>query len=590
MAERLPRYRPLGAVIPTVPGVDYTRAANAEARVFDTVSEALSKMSDFAFERQKSQTQRDAQQYAFENPITIEQLEAAKKKGVDLDDHIGDPDTVFGATLRATTGQMLRADLEGDYRIEIGRLTKIIESPNFDPLDPDNGLEAITKSLGGMEEGYFSAISDVSPDDALAFKATVATLGSGVYKTAIEQINKKQILANRINAQTQVDAFPANVRALVSSFSGSVEELNEQIETASGSLKSSLFNTGDITFAQTEIANIDEIVTTAKVDVLSAFAASDEFATTEIGRATKLRNGDVGRYSAIWNTLSEQEKATVRVNMRTEMTARKTEDDRKQQDDDDILATSVAEIGQRLSDPTITAGTIETDIESLYLIAQQTSGRVISVQTIRALEKDLEEGVVSNYPGNLQMRQAIAKGIVTRENFDEKLAEFGVTAKDGVTIFTNLLTTDRQVENDVLKIAKRTAGVLSDVQQINDAQASNIESFMRNVNVKLSTRITEWEAGGKVGPKPTRLLAAQNLQAEFIASGYTKDIDASLSAVNATISQYTAFELTETTTDQEIEELVFEGIEDKVANRLRADLRATIARVRAQAEQRSNYF
>ena len=77
MAERLPRYRPLGVAIPSVPGVDFTRAAQAEGRVFETLSDALSKMSDFAFERQKAETIRKAEQYAFDNPISKEQLEEA---------------------------------------------------------------------------------------------------------------------------------------------------------------------------------------------------------------------------------------------------------------------------------------------------------------------------------------------------------------------------------------------------------------------------------------------------------------------------------------------------------------------------------
>ena len=48
MAE-LPRYRPLGVSIPSMPSVDYISAAKTKAGVFDTVSNALDKMSEFEF-------------------------------------------------------------------------------------------------------------------------------------------------------------------------------------------------------------------------------------------------------------------------------------------------------------------------------------------------------------------------------------------------------------------------------------------------------------------------------------------------------------------------------------------------------------
>ena len=80
MAERLPRYRPLGVRIPGVPSVNYAQTGRAQAQVFGALSTALDQMSEFAFERAKTKTIREAQQYAFDNPVTPKQIQAAKRK------------------------------------------------------------------------------------------------------------------------------------------------------------------------------------------------------------------------------------------------------------------------------------------------------------------------------------------------------------------------------------------------------------------------------------------------------------------------------------------------------------------------------
>jgi hypothetical protein len=48
MAEKLPRYRPLGVSIASVPAIDFA-GAKMKARGFDQTAAALDKISSFAF-------------------------------------------------------------------------------------------------------------------------------------------------------------------------------------------------------------------------------------------------------------------------------------------------------------------------------------------------------------------------------------------------------------------------------------------------------------------------------------------------------------------------------------------------------------
>ena len=587
MAERLPRYRPLGVRIPGVPSVNYVQGGNAEARVFETMSAALDQMTEFTFERAKTKTIREARKYAFDNPVTPEQIQAAKRKGVDLDDIIGDPDTVFGATLRATTGQMMRANLEGTYRSQVGILQKMVEAEDWRFDDPEKGTRQIQTQLAALEDGYFDALKDVDADEALAFKATAATLGSAVYKSALEKENKLRILDNRTTAQGQLDQFPAAMRAHVAQFDGNVKNLEEQLDKEIASMRSTLNATGDITFAETSGATLFDEKKNAKIDVLVGHALEEGFAASDLNRAGKIRRGEFGRYSKLYQSLDEDGKAEVRKRVREENTARKQEDDRQQQDNDRTESSNVVAIAQQMDAGTLA---VESGINQLYVIAGKTNQRVITISTIRALDKDLTEGSVSNATGNLNMRLAIANGEVTQDNFEEKRVEFGVTAKDALPMVGTMMTQDRQEEANVLRIGKRTAGVLSDVQQISDQQATDIERFYRNVGMRHADKVREWEAGGKVGRKPTRIDVARDLQAEFIANGYTQDISETVTQMQSMLSSYNIQDFfTEYTTEQDIEELEIDA-EEKVVRRLKSDLKAALKRIEKARDQRELYF
>ena len=121
MAE-LPRYRPLGLAIPSVPTVDFTMAGRARARAGDAVAKGLDAMGDYVYKRQVAQTKREAAKYSFENPVTAEQIQDAIAQGRDLEEIVGDPDTVFGSITTATAAQQLTIGPSGVARRQISRV------------------------------------------------------------------------------------------------------------------------------------------------------------------------------------------------------------------------------------------------------------------------------------------------------------------------------------------------------------------------------------------------------------------------------------------------------------------------------------
>jgi len=71
---RLPRYRPLGAQIPSLPTVDYAGTARAQARVAQTIGQQLDRMASVAFREAEIQAKIEGAEYGATNAPTAQEL------------------------------------------------------------------------------------------------------------------------------------------------------------------------------------------------------------------------------------------------------------------------------------------------------------------------------------------------------------------------------------------------------------------------------------------------------------------------------------------------------------------------------------
>ncbi len=590
MAERLPRYRPLGVAIPSVPGVDFTRAANVEARGFQNLSDALSKMSDFAFERQKSETIRKAQQYAFDNPVTKEQIEEAKKRGISIDDVVGDPDTVFGSTVRSTTGKIMSAQLEGLYRQELAIMQRNMESPLYNPEDPDTGVAAQTTKLAALEQGYVDALAEVDAEEAVAFKAGIAALGGSTYKTALETRNKKMSAGLMVVAEQAMDNLSANARAEISAYAG--DDANLSVDDALTNLRvgveRQLMLTGNTDFIKSNSAAIDGIFEQAKIDVLTNHAMSEEFSVTDTQRDRKISSGDYGRYSNVFASLGAKEQAQVRQNVRTEMRQRDETLERVRRDKVRSLSSDVEVIVANLDDASEEA--FDAAIGELRRIAATSDNEAISYTAINGLIKENEEGTPSNPRGNVEMRTAIAMGQITLENFEQARVLFGVTHKDAYSMISNVTTTQKQDYKSAVQLARSAAGVVDELTTTyTSQQATQINTFMKAVDKKFAAAEADWKASGSpIGKRPTRLSIARDIEVSVFDSAVQKQIDAEIANANFALADISGFTITENTTAKEIETMPFDPKLDEDEQRtMRTTLKSQLRKIQDLIEKRN---
>ncbi len=301
MAKDL-RYRPLGAAIPSVPGVNFTTAANARARSYDAIGNALNAMSDYAYKKAVKQTEREAAKYAFENPVTAEQIQDAISQGRDLDEIVGDPDTVFGAVTTATAAQQLTTELQMEADKAASSYSAMIDAG----MDID--IPKMQQDMRAMIDGHTDLIAGIDPGQALKYNASANTSASAVYKSALQ--NKLKIIQTQKIARADM-AFAE----MPNKFKGILQDIESDADTEDILLRLAqegakyvdfAINTGDKTYAVNKSEEIQGELSKAKIGVLLDFANTP-------GNGRQALAGNFGnRYNVLYSTLSDEEKALFR--------------------------------------------------------------------------------------------------------------------------------------------------------------------------------------------------------------------------------------------------------------------------------------
>jgi hypothetical protein len=197
MVDRLPRYRREGRDLIT-PRIDYAGAGAAEARGYQQMSQALDRLSSYAFKEAEIYATEQGEKYGTTNPPTKQQIEDARRAGEDAESVLpGDSFTAFGRAARKSALESLATNMEIDAANELSRLRVEAESQGIP-------LNQFKTNLDAMIDGYSSALSAVSPSAANAFRASMAARTNSAYMARSAQIEKD---AEKVAKLRAVSAF-----------------------------------------------------------------------------------------------------------------------------------------------------------------------------------------------------------------------------------------------------------------------------------------------------------------------------------------------------------------------------------------------
>ena len=289
---RLPRYRPLGAQIPSLPQVDYAGTARAQARVTETISRQLDRMAGVAFREAELQAKIEGAEYGATNAPSAQELLTAQSDEQREALTPGGTGTVYDRAAREAALRVIGTNLETAARNEIAAV-RANAGVDFTPLDQ------VQNEIDGIINGYTGALYDIAPSAAPNLRGTLSAVGNSAAMT------HATTMADKAKDQAEFSA--------VAGMQSIVDGIDSRVIVAAGVSKDALADT--ILVERNNILKLADTVDDAtalvsmtnnynkNVDAALVGAVSDWVMKDPIGHSKQLREGKIEN-TAINNIVS----------------------------------------------------------------------------------------------------------------------------------------------------------------------------------------------------------------------------------------------------------------------------------------------
>ena len=579
MAE-LPKYRPLGVGIPSVPTVDFVATGAAQARALDAVTKGLNSMSDYVYKKQVAQTQREAAKYAFENPVTAEQIQDAISQGRDIEEIVGDPDTIFGAVTTATAAQQLTTELEIIANKKMAQYSAAIESGG---LYSNEQITKMRRDLASMIDAHSEIISGVDVNQALKYNAAANISASSVYKSALEAQIAVDKAAKRAGADEFMRTLPSQMRNILTKKDTDPKQAIGEMVALGRLANDYMISTGNLDYAGAQSSAIQKMITDVQVSVLIDGVFEDSFANNDALRMSRVRKNDFGGRSDLFDILPPAAQAAVRTGIRQKIDARLKDAQIQEKIFDKDGATSFSVLAERYRNSTDVE---EQDriIADMFEVARVTNNRVVNPTTInglisskRSAEKDKIEPT-KNPQGVGKLKVEIyEEKIQNVSQLQARATELDVTVAEWSTLIT---TIEKNKDDDYkagLKEINRAAKIYPGSNQApTQKQIDKQINYEKKMEIEFSRRLTEWESGGMVGPRPSYVEVAKEITKVAQESKFQKAINNKFGSLKTDYPALSAYftenkfgDLEDILSDTDL--LKDFGLTKKQINRLRAN-------------------
>jgi hypothetical protein len=286
-----------GAVLPTVnaPQVDYV-GLKAGAQYQSNVAQTLDRLTNQLFGIAKTAATEAGLQYAADNPLTDEQLQAAKTGNVQSLTQ-GGALNVFDQAVRKARSFELSSTFEMEARSQMTGMLTAVEAGKAT-------TEQVQNKLTSMMDGFSRSLAQVDPEASLKFRATSATMGNTVLAKAAE-FEMKREKAQRL-AKFDAD-FDNSTRLLEAAVSQgfwvdpttqqkrSIEELADVYRQT---ITTSALLLGDVQVQKQYSDKFEAALKGAKINAVTKYLLTDEKSMADPEVTLKnIQAGNVGRMS-----------------------------------------------------------------------------------------------------------------------------------------------------------------------------------------------------------------------------------------------------------------------------------------------------
>lgn len=287
MAE-LPRYRPLGVSIGSMPSVNFIQTGAAEARGYDNISKGLNAISEFVYERAVAEAEIAAVKYGAEIAPSVKQLEEASRTGVTLDPDLPDGFTIFDQKARKTAIDVMQTNMEIAARNEISALS-------IEAKDSDMTADEFQLQLNGIIDGYSSALGQVDPIAAVNLQAAITPVSNSKLITHANNMAAKAEAREKVAVSVGVDTIINSVPDIVAAGNrvaqdGTITTIDDLINAERDRISILAYGIEDEAFLSRRLEEFDKAVMEAKGQYVVDWIRDSD---SPLDAMIQLTNGDI---------------------------------------------------------------------------------------------------------------------------------------------------------------------------------------------------------------------------------------------------------------------------------------------------------
>jgi len=516
----LPKYQPTGMLLADIPRVDFANLKE-NLRATQSLEQSLSRISEFAFKQAGEQAKREGAQYAIENPLTAEQVQKAISEGKKPSELISQPGTIFGESVRSIQAMQLRVELEGRTRNKLAEIASDVDSGRITNFDE------IKFAINAPIDGFARVISGIDPEEAVRFKAAMTSAGSTVFKGAYDHLIKMEGAARKTTVSSSQEST-YSILSKIYSTETNLDVIEQKIGIERARTFAAARSTNDAEFINKIMNAFEAQVSKRKIDAVSAYVASTEFSADPQAAVKRLDRNDADKMTNIWSSLSFEDQAKIRSNLRTIVNERwDVKEKARKEEEDDATKKSAA----LLSDYFKTGSAA-----SLHKLNQISilHPKVISPETVFKLPKERTDVLdVANPKAEFKLKEEIMSGsLPTLDLVHIRAKELGISYKrlsDNMVPFfisrsdKDLITVEHIFRNE----ARIVPGQLNIGQKSADAYGKMNREFERNWAAAVDANKQDPSK-----PMPTRIEVARDIIKKRQDSGVSKKIESLVSGLN----------------------------------------------------------
>lgn len=416
---------------------------SALAQLVDRMGQSAMQMSGELF---KEQAMIDVAN----NPLTPEQLELAKNGDMSFLKS-GSALNIYDATLRKARSMELTGAFDTEAKAEVVKIQADIEAGTLTSQQAAEKLNTLTA-------GFAKSLAQVDADAALRFTASMGvyskTVMAEAYKLETKRRKEKEgVLLEADYSNTMKLVEPAIEQGFVVDASGREIPVDSILDVHRKSFVDKAFNVGGLQMAQDMSLKFDKAVAEAKVNAATKIALGDDYmADPEMG-LQRLRKGDLGRMSAVFMGMPQDDKSKVVANFMVAVNQREAAaKDKREQEERAALKEFVPLYNQAMSLP-------EGSTQRKALVGQiarmaEANPKMIPLGILADLQKPNADG---NPVAEFNALEAIYSGRITSPQQIAALP--GLNGKQKVGLLGKLVSEDRREQTELDRGISRLAGI-----------------------------------------------------------------------------------------------------------------------------------